>query len=157
MRNRILGQPYHVVGLLDGDVIRNHPVERYTSHGGLGNGFTVGVGIEGSYPGRESARKPKHTRLELAIPVARAAIVEAEKMLRESGVTGPIKINAHRCFSATRAADPGEGLWREAALWAVDHLGLVADYEVKAGSGLPIPVDWDPSARFSWTGQVTRG
>lgn len=158
LRNRVLRQPYHVVGLLDGDVVRNHPVERLTYHGNGGNSFTIGVGIEGSYPGREKTRKQKHTKLERAVVVARATLVEAEKMLREAGVTGPIKINGHRCFSNMRAADPGEGLWRETVLWAVAELGLVVDYDVKMGSGLPIPVDWDPSAKFTWSGrQVPRG
>lgn len=160
LRNRVLGQPYHVVGLLDGDVIRNHPVERETWHGNGGNAFTVGVGIEGRFPGRESARTAKHTALARAVQVGRAALAQAVEMLREAGVAGPIRINAHRCFTNNRLADPGEGLWRETVLWAVDQLGLVVDYEIKASSGLPIPVDWDPSARFTWSGQprqVDRG
>ena len=156
LRNRVLGQPYHVVGLLDGDVIRNHPASRITFHGNGGNDFTIGVGIEGSYPGREKSRSTKHTQLDRIVPIARAALVEAEKMLREAGVTGPIKINAHRCFTDGRAADPGEGLWRETVLWAVDQIGLVVDYDIARGTGLPIPVDWDPSAKFTWSG-VPRG
>lgn len=157
LRNRVLGMPYHAVGLLVGDVIRNHPVTRTTWHGNGGNAFTIGVGVEGIYPGREKSRAAKHTALERAVLVGRATLVEAVSMLREAGVTGRIKINAHRNFTSGRAADPGEGLWKETALWAVDQLGLEADYAMRRGSGLPIPVDWDPAAQFTWTGKPGGG
>lgn len=152
LRHRVLKQPYHVVGMLNGDVIRNHPVTRYTFHGNGGNSFTLGVGIEGNYPGRERSRTAKHTALERAVMVGRAALAEAEKMLREGGVTGPIKVHAHRNFSSERAADPGEGLWREVVAWGAEQLGLVTDLELRQGSGLPIPVEWDAASGFNWTG-----
>lgn len=152
LRNRVLKQAYHVVGLLDGDVVRNHGVERYTFHGNEGNADSIGLAIEGSYPGREKSRAEKHTALERAVAVGRAALVEAEKMLREAGVTGPIRVNAHRNFSGQRAADPGEGIWREVVVWGCNTLGLVPDLNIHRGTGLPIPIEWDPAAKFSWTG-----
>lgn len=152
LRNRVLKQAYHVVGLLDGDVIRNHYVERYTFHGNEGNADSIGLAIEGSYPGRESSRTAKHTAIERAVAVGRAALCEAEKMLREAGVTGPIRVNAHRNFSNQRAADPGEGIWREVVVWGCNTLGLVPDLDIHRGTGLPIPIEWDPAAKFSWTG-----
>lgn len=157
LQHRVLRLPYHVVGLLCGDVIRNHPVTRYTYHGNGGNRFTVGVGIEGLYPGRETTRTAKHTDLHRAVMVGRAALAEAERMLRESGITGLITVHAHRNFAAKRAADPGDGIWREVVGWGIEHLSLVPDLDLRMGTGQPIPVEWDAASRYTWAGKLRAG
>jgi len=52
-------------------------------------------------------------------------------------------IYAHRQASKDRIADPGEAVWKEVGLWAIDELGLSdggPDYKV--GSGYRIPKQW---------------
>jgi hypothetical protein len=142
---RAMNLPYHDVILRGNILVRNHPYTVRTAHAGLGNS-AVGIGVEGKYPLVASKRTAKHTDLGLVVHAARRAVELAVAELR--GPSGrAIGLQAHRQWSASRAPDPGEEIWREVGLYAVERLGLVVDYEL-GRKGLPIPREWDPSAHY---------
>lgn len=146
---RAMRLPYHDVVLRGNIVVRNHPYTVRTAHGDRGNAG-VGIGIEGRYPLLASGRTPKHTELALVIPAARRAVELAVIELR--GAQPRIEIQAHRQWSRARGPDPGEEIWRAVALHAVAALGLTVNYEL-GDDGMPIPIEWDPSAHYTVTGQ----
>jgi hypothetical protein len=140
---------YHWVALRNGDVLYNNPPERYTYHGNRSNRFALGLSIEATLPGREQDRTPEHTTVDDdLVQTGREALRLAVTMGREQGA--PLThITAHRCFSMTRAGDPGEAVWRQIVLPMLTQLDLTVDHDLVDG-GRHIPDVWDPSARYDW-------
>ena len=155
----------HVAALMNGDVLLVNPWDRYVLHGHSSNRFSIGIEIEGLYPGIEDnantvAGKAEANELTLrTIGAARKAVKIAVEQCRELGA--PItKLAAHRQFHGSRITDPGQGIWREVALWAAKELDLTIDYDLAATnktdarkSGRRIPKVWDPSARADYRGR----
>lgn len=144
LHERFWKVPYHYVGLLNGDVLRNNPISRYTYHGNGGNGPLVGVSLEGNYPGLEKNRKAKHNGYDdHTIETGRAALRLAVTESRKEGA--PIEtLFAHRQYSGGRLGDPGEGWWKEIGIPMSKELGLERRVAFKHSSGNPIPREWDP-------------
>lgn len=165
LHRRFYNVACHVAALMNGDVLIVNPWLSYVLHGHGSNRFSIGIEIEGLYPGLEGkpktvAGKGEANELTLrTIGAARKAVKVAVDECRKLGA--PItKIAAHRQFHGSRITDPGQGLWREVALWAVQELDLTIDYDLakknkkdERKSGRRIPRDWDPSAKADYRGR----
>ena len=144
---------YHWVGLLNGDILHNHPISRYTYHGNGSNEQYIGIAAEGNLPGRERDRRSGHDdATDVFIDTNRSVLKRAVADAREQGA--PIEyITAHRCWSPNRKGDPGELYWREIVLPLLRPLKLKVNYELARNDGRPIPIDWDPNATHDWSGR----
>lgn len=153
LHQRFWKVPYHWVSLLNGDVIRNNPIDRYTYHGNGGNGPLIGVSLEGNYPGLEKNRKKSHNGLdEFTIETARAGIRLAVNKGREEGE--PVEVLfAHRQYSGGRLGDPGEGWWKEVGIPMSKELVLERRVRFKHGSGNEICNEWDPLGMVDYRGR----
>ena len=145
LHQRFWKVPYHWVALLNGDVLHNNDITRYTYHGNDGNGPLIGLSLEGNFPGLEKNRKPKHNGYdEFTIDTARAAMRLSVEDSRGKGA--PVEIlRAHRQYSPGRRGDPGEGWWKEIGLPMAKELHLTIDTRFKDGTGRTIPTQWDPN------------
>lgn len=153
LHQRFWKVPYHWVALLNGDVLHNNNIERYTYHGSGGNGPLVGVCLEGNFPGLESNRKKKHNDYdEHTILTGRAALRLAVTHSRDKGA--PIEnLYAHRQYSAGRIGDPGEGWWREIGIPMAKELNLERPVTFTHGSGREICREWDELGRVDYRGR----
>lgn len=156
LHERFWKVPYHYAGLLNGDILRNNQISRYTYHGNGGNGPLIGVALEGHFPGIESIRKPKHNDIDVhTIETGRAVLRLAVTKSRKEGA--PVtRIYAHRQYSGGRTGDPGEGLWKEVVLPVAKELDLEVRLDFKHGSGKKIPRDWDPEGVVDYKGRALR-
>ncbi len=142
---------YHWVGLLNGDVLFNNSIRRYTYHGNASNRCALGFSAESEVPARERSRGSSHTTIDdHFIDTNREALRLAVTTSREQGAP-MTRITAHRAFSMTREGDPGEAIWSEVALPVARELNLEVDYDLVNG-GRSIPRDWDPDSPFDWAG-----
>lgn len=153
LHERVCKLPYHVAGLLNGDVVHINPLLWYTYHGNKANKRSLAIAADGHYPGLEAKRQAKHDDLDdFMINTMRAATRVA--MVKADAANINIKFaDAHRVYSSGRTGDPGEALWGEVVLWAVKEYGLVVRYDRKVDGGRPIPVEWDPVAQFNYRGR----
>jgi hypothetical protein len=149
----------HAAAMRSGLVVLTRPFQSYLWHGNGFNTRSLGLEIEGLYPGLEGEPWTIRRRDRKRITEVTDRVVDAARdallwMVREGRSIGmPLTwIWAHRQSSPTRRADPGEELWRRVVLeYAVPELGLRTDsslyLESKArkssGDGRPIPVEWD--------------
>jgi hypothetical protein len=155
LHERFWRAAYHWVGLLNGDVVHNNPITRYTYHGNGSNRRYLGIAAEGELPARESGRRHDHDGLgERFIETNRAVLASAVDDARRQGASIEW-VTAHRCWSPRRRGDPGELYWKEVVLPMLDVLELRVDYELAHDGGRPIPTDWDPAATHDWSGRVT--
>lgn len=156
LHERFWTAAYHWVGLLNGDVLYNNAPERYTYHGNGSNAFAIGVSAEADLPGIETDRRPSHTRVtDHFIDTNRETLRLAISNGRRLGA--PLThATAHRCFSMTRAGDPGEAYWQEVAIPVCRELDVAIDYGLVDG-GRPIGRDWDPDAPGHQSARVGGG
>tara|TARA_R110002049_G_scaffold217647_5_gene389079 strand:- start:24 stop:926 length:903 start_codon:yes stop_codon:yes gene_type:complete len=150
LHRRALGVACHAMAFMDGTLVLTNPVERYIYHGNGLNSFTLGLEVEGRYPGLTN-EPDKTTWGGDPTPLTGATVAAAQEGVRKLVELGrragmPIThIYAHRQSSETRRSDPGEGLWRHVVLdYAVPVLGLKAAQGVTVGTGEPVPEQWDP-------------
>ncbi len=155
LHRRFYNVACHVAALMNGDTVLVNGWRRYVFHGNSSNRFSIGVEIEGLYAGIAGdmgtvwGKKEPHTLSMRTIASARKAVQLAVEQGRELGC--PItKIGAHRQYSNSRIADPGEEIWREVALWAVETLDLTIDYDLFVKKGRKIPSAWDPSGKVGY-------
>jgi len=158
LHQRFWKVPYHYVGLLNGDVLFNNPITRYTHHGNGGNGPLVGVSAEANLPGLEKwkenpEKRPKkfHDLDEHFIETNRATIRLATVQSREAGAEIQT-LYAHRQYSDGRLGDPGEGWWKEVGIPMAAELDLERRVTFKHGSGNEICREWDPDGRVNYRG-----
>jgi hypothetical protein len=154
---RALNVACHVMAFRAGYFVAAHSLTDYVNHAGRLNARSVGLEIEGRYPGLQDdpttiAREDLTTTWGAAPSQLTDATVTAACLainwLVERGRQGGMplrKIVAHRQSSSGRRADPGQEIWRRVVLdFAVEELGLVTVPKQRWGDGRPIPVEWDP-------------
>ncbi len=125
----------------------------YMHHANELNGPSIGVEINGRFPGRESGYdSAKHTSVgpdaEQIVSTCDAIAWLCETAKENGGAI--TRILPHRVSNDMRRADPGEVAWREIGLWAIHEYGLTdggAGYCV--GDGTPIPFAWCPKPAYS--------
>ena len=153
LQRRALGVACHAMAFRKGWVVWSNPLDLYIYHGNGFNSYTLGLEVEGRYPGLTNSPDsttwggdPTPLTQEI-IDAARAGVALLLSEGRKMGM--PIEyIYAHRQSSDTRRSDPGEGLWRDVVLgYAIPVLGLKTKPAESIGSGMAIPVDWDPDGR----------
>lgn len=155
LHERFWAVPYHFASLLNGDVLRNQPLNWYTYHGNGGNPG-IGWAMEGLYPDLKKNRARRHSVLDdFVIETGRVGLRTAVTVARNEGC--PIEaVQPHRNFSGDRTADTGEELWREIVLPVAKELGLKPDYTLSKGTGRPIPREWDDAALYDFKGKKIR-
>lgn len=151
----------HVTAFMQGEFVYAIPVDWVVKHGNGFNIDSVGLEVEGLYPGLTNVPSTipgKHSAVTPLTDSTIHAAREAVKFLVEkvAQLGGRIThINAHRQASTTRRADPGEGVWKAVVVdYARPVLGLKTDVDLvvpptsarQKKLGYPIPREWDPSA-----------
>lgn len=154
LHQRFWKVPYHWVGLLNGDVLHNNLISRYTHHGDGGNSRLIGVAAEANLPGLERKRTKKHHDLdEHFIETNRATVRLAVLKGREDGA--PIeRLYAHRQYSNGRIGDPGEGWWKEIGIPMSEELHLARMVYHAGRTGREICTEWDPVGRVDYRGRL---
>ncbi len=153
LHQRFWKVPYHWVALLNGDVLFNNPISRYTHHGNGGNGPLIGVSLEGNYPGLEKNRKKKHNgydehTIETSRATTRLAVVDGRNL------GAPVEaLFAHRQYSDGRLGDPGEGWWKEIGIPISQELHLERRVRFHHGSGNEICREWDDLGLVDYRGR----
>ena len=151
---RALGIPAHAVAFRDGVVALPAPLDWYLYHGNELNGRTLGLEIEGIYPGRPNGpvwgKNPPTPLDALAVETACAALARLVEEGRALGM--PLEwVYAHRQSNGQKPSDPGFEIWRDVVLgYAVPKLGLKTRVREIVGDGKPIPTVWDPDAFASY-------
>lgn len=140
--------PAHAVSF-DGFYVKNYPLSYYGYHAGHLNRKSLGLEIDGLYPGVANdpntvwGNKTPTMFTKERMDAARAAL----RYLVEDGKTAGMDIKyiyAHRQSSSTRRSDPGEEIWRKVVLeYAVPVLGLTTRPDFTVGTGRAIPKEWD--------------
>lgn len=134
---RALKVAAHMTAFSTGYAVLAHPLPWYVFHANTLNARSVGIEVEGLFPG--AMGKPLMSA-EL-VRASRAGLEFLVKKGRELGM--PLKwIWAHRQSSLTRPDDPGQEIWQKVVLeFAISVLGLVPQYDFVSG-GRPVPPDW---------------
>jgi hypothetical protein len=155
LARRSLGVACHAMAFRDGFVTLPAEPLWYLHHADRLNARSLGLEVEGNYPGlvgRKVAQGKPTELTEQTIEAARAGVKLLVEVARAVGC--PVRyIFAHRQTDSWRTADPGEALWRAVVLdYAVPVLGLetrpsdwFAHHKGKTRNGKPIPAQWDPA------------
>lgn len=156
LHRRGLNVACHAIAFRDGCVVLTNDLRRYIYHGNSFNAYTLGLEVEGLYPGL--VNEPDKTTwggnptelTDRTIAAAREGVRQLVMLGREAGM--PITdIYAHRQSSATRRSDPGEALWRAVVLdYAVPVLGLTPQQGIRLSDGRPVCREWDPNGVGSY-------
>lgn len=159
---RALNVACHATAFRDGCVVLANPFPWTVNHGHAFNDRSLGLEVEGLYPGLEDdphtiPDEAKRTTwggrpdvvTELVVAAMRRALRELVERGRAEGM--PIRyIWAHRQSSGKRRSDPGQTLWRRGVLeYAVPVLGLETQPGLflpsrAGGAGRAVPKSWDP-------------
>lgn len=136
-------------------IVLTCPLLWWTNHGNALNPFTIGLEVEGKYPGRIRLSKP------LLNDDQRECLRQAIKVCVELGRAEGCPMTSlwgHRQTNGKKPADPGEEVWGEGVVeYARPVLGLRTELDRSwPGStpvtphGFPIPQCWDPEAKASY-------
>lgn len=145
LHRRALGVPVHVTvfhgkaaGVDCNHAVHAVPLDWYAYHADELNSRSLGIEIEGSYPGIMTIPKMSDAFVQAARDGIRYLVTEGRRM----GM--PIKyVWAHRQSSKDRGNDPGSEIWRKVVLeYAVPVLGLELQPDLVVGDGKPIPATW---------------
>ena len=157
LARRMLNVAAHCVALRDGFYVLTNPFSWYVWHANALNEESIGLEIEGLYPGLKDDPATAHKEdvastwggkpmalTDLAVATAREALKHMVESARAEGA--PLEnIRAHRQSSVTRRSDPGQEIWERVVLeYAVPVLKLKTDTNFSVG-GRPIPLAWDPA------------
>lgn len=140
---RFAGTPYHYVATLGAGIVHANDLRAYTYHGNRANGRSVGIAIEGHFPGHSVKRTAKHTRLSREL--VERGISAASLAVKQAGQQGGeiTKVTAHRCWSGSRGDDPGEEIWERIVVPVMEKFGLEMDDTVdERNGGRPVPEGW---------------
>ena len=160
LARRFLDVACHAAACRSGFFVKTHPLEDLLNHANGFNDYSVGLEIDGRYPGLEddpttAAREDLRTTwggkpskltdqtVEAAREAVRYFVVEGRKLGMPM-----THIVAHRQSSPSRRSDPGQGIWQSVVVdFACPELGLTVDLDKtlsgRDGAGLPIPKQWD--------------
>lgn len=147
---RAIGIPAHAVAFRDGVIALPCDLDWYVYTSNGLNATTLGLEVEGIYPGRpggDAWGKAAATPLdELARDTARAALRYLVEEGRARGM--PIRnVYAHRQSNGQKPSDPGWEIWRSVVLeYGVPVLGLITQNATTLDDGKPIPREWDPAS-----------
>ena len=139
-------------------IVQIHDLRAYCYHGNEANSFSIGIEINGSFPGLITKyNSGSHSSDGPSASQVRDTRRALQWIMDEVAANGgEIKhIIPHRVSNDTKASDPGEVTWRAIGLWAQTNLGLTdmgPGYCV--GDGTPICKEWDPRPaykRYSYT------
>lgn len=127
-------------------IVQVHPLNAYVMHGNEENRFTIGIEVNGHFPGLVSGFDPKRHTSEgpplQQIIHCQEAIGWIISTVRKHG--GKIqRILPHRVANDSRRSDPGEVIWKQVGVWAQDYFklsGVGPGYCI--GDGRPIPYEW---------------
>lgn len=142
---RLHGNAYHEIASRVLGVIDNYPITLRTSHGDTGN-FGPGWALDASNT------EPMTPELIAAGRRSLARIIR----LTQQATGQQVIVVPHRVWEMGRAEDPGAIVWREIVLPVLAETGAVAGYNTVAG-GMPIPVTWDPRAKYTAYGKPLPG
>ena len=154
LARRALGVACHAMAFHDAKgmaafAVLANPLPWYVWHGNGFNHRTLGLEIDGNYPGRVgdgrtwNGKRPAEVTKGV-VAAARRALRELVERGRAEGMP-IVDVFAHRQSSKHRRGDPGQELWRRVVLeYAVPVLGLVPHQALVVGSGRPVPELWDP-------------
>lgn len=156
---RALNVAAHLVTYDDGAIVFANPTLWYVYHGNASNKYSLGQEIEGHFPGLmdDSATPRREDEATISNGVATPLTVEGLEAARE-GMRMLKKraesegcliefVEAHRQFSDSRRADPGQEIWRKVVMeFAVPVLGLKVRNDHVLDGGYPIPKQWDPAS-----------
>lgn len=153
----------HMTVFDTGYAVLGHPLGWYVNHGNGLNARSIGLEVEGVYPGiLDNPRPPRWWRDREFTPLKdetlTAAMAGLYYLVEEGRALGmPLRyIWAHRQSSPTRRADPGEEIWRRLVVdFAVAQLRLETQPDLtlksgRRGRGRPIPTQWDPQGVGSY-------
>lgn len=154
---RALDVACHFMAFREGFHVAAHDLRVYVNHAGRFNAKSIGLEIEGIYPGllddpdtfpREDLRstwggKPSENT-EGAILAACDAVRRIVDEVAAAG--GKIeRVVSHRQSSDARRSDPGQEIWQRVAIeCAEEELGLDLFLGSPWNQGRPVPVQWDP-------------
>lgn len=149
LARRSLGVACHVMAFHDGFVAWSNELERYIYHGNGYNSYTLGIEIDGNYPGLIGGATWNGKLATEVTETIVAAACNGIRLLVEEGRKLGMPLNnvyAHRQSSSSRRSDPGEELWNRVVLeYVVPVLGLIPHPTEIIGDGRAIPPEWDPS------------
>lgn len=132
---------------LEGNVHWVHEFFHVVPHGNELNKPTIGVELEGAFPGIVALRGPG--RMQSPTPAQVKAAHETLPWIVAVCAAHGSRITdlfAHRQTAATRRGDPGEEIWKLVALPMISKLGLTdGGAGFKIDNGRPIPEAWNPS------------
>jgi hypothetical protein len=155
---RALDVACHVAALRSGAVvIPANPLD-YLQQANALNPRTLGLEIEGIYPGLMGGRighpGPKRSPTEVTVEIVHASRMGMKLLVSLGKSVGAVIefVWAHRQADSWKLADPGEELWRKVVLeYAVPVLGLrtrpgdnFAHYKGPVRHGKPVCLEWDP-------------
>lgn len=161
--HRALGVACHALAFADGVVALPNPLSWHVYHGNDFNPYSLGLEIEGSFPGipddpetpvREDllSHYGDHSRMtpltDLLVETSRRALLELVQRAARWGADIRL-VHAHRQSSSQRKSDPGWEPWVKVVLeYACKELGLKTEPGLVLGKaakrGRPVPLDWDP-------------
>lgn len=133
-------------------IVQVQELNAYMYHANQANKFSVGIEINGHFPGLATGFDPKvhsgdgPTRSQIETTCLAVRWICEE--VAEKG--GEIKyILPHRVSNDSRRSDPGEIAWKRIGIWAQKTLGLSdmgAGWSI--GDGKPIPGTWDDRSAY---------
>ena len=131
-------------------IVQVQEITAYMSHANLLNRLTVGIEMNGHWPGRVKTYDPKvHT----AKGPSEKQVENTKKLIQficsEVAANGGkiTNVYAHRQSNNTRQGDPGEAAWKALSPWCIAQGLSDGGPNYTVGDGNPIPVDWtaDPA------------
>lgn len=149
----------HFAVLRSGRVVWVHDMDRVVWHGNSWNAGTVGIEIDGLFPGvlgDESTvwNDPSTKIREVGQRVTPEQIEATKQLVRwicsvvASHAGDVCALVAHRQASEDRRDDPGSEAWQTIALPLHAELGLTdGGVGFKLGTGFAIPESWDPRCK----------
>lgn len=154
---RALDVACHAMAFRNGYYVAAHDLRTYVNHANRLNSNSLGLEIEGRYPGLvdDPTTVPREDLLttwggapseltEATVEAARSALRWLVLEGRRYGM--PIKyVYAHRQSNDNRRSDPGQEIWQRVVLdYGVPKLGLETKPRTLWQQGRSIPSAWDP-------------